>query len=381
MAYLSPLNISIWENRWYRLLAMSKGDLSIIDTNNWKPVQSPGLKAPRHQLSYDSAEIQHVLAESFGAMFPSIVAEKNGLKRYSFLNKQGVDQFAKLKPAKNIGDIPRAEMLRLMEGWIRLRRKLQEEEVPSKVGSILLNFRVPNPRESLDRYMLYKVGDEERLVIRWGFETKDDRAVSLERAISILMDVPLGHMRSILSTTMTATTSTVPVGQMLSSVSAGEGGKPSAKLQRKTAVGLAIAVSSTLVLGGLLISKEMQDEEVVAVASGQVFEEKVDVVPEVVVEPVELAEKPLIEEPVVVNSVAQVKAAEAKPEVVEVPVNIAQMEATSKDSETNSTASLLDDLVVSDSMVDVGADESEFSLDTMVIKDNDKSNLLDDMVQ
>lgn len=204
---------------------MSEADLSIIDTSLWKPVQSPGLRAPRNQVPYDSPEVQSVLTEAFGVMFPNIIEEKRGFKRYTAINVQNKDVMQLAKPVKNINDIPKAEMMRLMEGWIRLRRKLQEGEISKGVSAILLNFRVPNPRQCLDRYMLYKEGDEQRLVIRWGYETKDEPAVSLERAISILMDVPLGHMRSILSTSMSPTTSTVPVGQMLASAAAGEGGR------------------------------------------------------------------------------------------------------------------------------------------------------------
>ncbi|WP_018969595.1 hypothetical protein [Rubritalea marina] len=193
---------------------MEKEDYALIDTKVWKTVQVPGLQSPKHQLSYDSTEVQRVLKESFNMMFPEIVTGRNGEKRYQVLNKAGEDIIPEVEPAKNINDIPRAEMMRLMEGWIRLRRKVQEGGVPARASSILLNFRVPNPRESLDRYMIHTDrSGEQKLVIRWGYENEDHRAVSLERAISVLMDVPLGHMRSILSTTMSPGTATVLVGQ------------------------------------------------------------------------------------------------------------------------------------------------------------------------
>ena len=201
---------------------MSKEDYSVIDANKWEPIQSPGLRAAKHQLAYDSQKIQMVLSESFSTMFPSIVDVNKKEKRYQSVNSSGRDIFSQAVPAKNLSDIPRAETMRLMEGWIRLRRKLQEENHADNVTAILLNFRVPNPRQSLDRYMIYKKGDEKRLIIRWGYETKEEKAVSLERAISILMDVPLGHMRSILSTTMSQTTSTVPVGPLLAAEEARE---------------------------------------------------------------------------------------------------------------------------------------------------------------
>ena len=200
-----------------------------------------------------------MLSESFGVMFPNIVEENRGEKRYVATNGQGKDVMSMAKTVKNINDIPKAEMMRLMEGWIRLRRKLQEGEVSKGVSSILLNFRVPNPRQSLDRYMLYKVGDEQRLIIRWGYETKESPAVSLERAISILMDVPLGHMQSILSTSMSPTTSTVPVGQMLAHAAVDEGGgkRSGDNKLMYTLIGLSVVI---LAIGGYGILRSLSLE-------------------------------------------------------------------------------------------------------------------------
>lgn len=229
---------------------MSECDLSSIDTTVWKPIQSPGLRSPRQQVSYDSYEVQKVLSDSFGVMFPSIIQEDGGNKRYVAMNAQGVDVMALASPVKNINDIPKAEMMRLMEGWIRLRRKLQEGEVAKGVGAIILNFRVPNPRQSLDRYLLFKEGGEQRLIIRWGYEAKDKTAVSLERAISILMDVPLGHMQSILSTSMSPTTSTVAVGQ-IGDLEGSPNSRQSYVSRQRSVVFLLVAMLAVLPLGAL----------------------------------------------------------------------------------------------------------------------------------
>ncbi|MFC4991743.1 hypothetical protein [Rubritalea tangerina] len=379
---------------------MSKGDLSLIDTKEWKPVQSPGLRAPRHQLSYDSEEVQKVLAESFKTMFPSIVTEKKGVKRYQILNSSGVDIFPRAKPAKNIGDIPRAEMLRLMEGWIRLRRKLQEEEIPSKVGGILLNFRVPNPRDSLDRYMLYKEGDEQRLVIRWGYETKDNRAVSLERAISILMDVPLGHMRSILSTSMTPTTSTVPVGQMLASAQAGEGGgKRSGGVGsgNKAMLGFAAVGVVALCLGGVLIANAMNREPEVQLVPVQAFDTTLEV-EEVVAEPdleeineapevAEVAEAPEVEEPVVVAKVEEAESEKKEAVVAEVAQVVEpepELEAPSLEAAMLASAKQrgpsMEDLLGGETKKANGEKE-DLSLESMIQKKGKSGDLIGEMVK
>lgn len=137
--------------------------------------------------------------------------EKTGEFFYAHANESGRNLVLDAAPVKNIGDVPRAEMMRLMEGWIRLRRRLQEEKIPNELQPILLNFHVPNPRRSLDRYRIYQQGDDKRLFILWGFEEKDAPAISVERAIALLMDVPLGNLRSILSSSMPANTGTVPI--------------------------------------------------------------------------------------------------------------------------------------------------------------------------
>lgn len=254
---------------------MSKEDYSLIDTKVWEPVQSPGLRSSRHQISYDSPKIQEVLTEAFSLMFPSIFEGEKKVKSYKLIDNNGRDIFSKAVPVKNINDIPRAEMMRLMEGWIRLRRKLQDENYPNEVTSILLNFRVPNPRQSLDRYMIYKLGDESRLLIRWGYETKEEKSVSLERAISILMDVPLGHMRSILSTTMTNTTSTVPVGPMLEAAEAREKAERDAKPSGKKGVIGIVAAALVLVGGGAVVFLNGEDKKTPPIEQHAVVNEAV----------------------------------------------------------------------------------------------------------
>lgn len=369
---------------------MSEGDLAVIDTNEWKPVQSPGLKAPRHQLSYDSPEVQQVLMESFHTMFPNIVEDEKGSKRYQIINSSSVDIFPRAKPAKNITDIPRAEMLRLMEGWIRLRRKLQEQEIDPKVGAILLNFRVPNPRESLDRYMLYKEGDEMRLVIRWGFETKERRAVSLERAISILMDVPLGHMRSILSTSMTPATSTVPVSQMIASAAAGEGGQNRGNgiHSNKTILALAGAGVCMLLVGiALVIMNAGKNEPEVKFVPVQSFddasEEKtapqlVEVIKEVVVEAP--TPEPVIKEIEVVKEVVVIKEVPAASEKVQPSLDTALIGAPVA-MNTQEIDLMLDDTVPPSSESNKQAG-SNFSLDAMIEEQQSSTDdLIDSMMR
>lgn len=187
-------------------------DLIKVNTETWSPVQSSGLSAPHLKIQYYDPRVHEVLYSAFGDIFPKIIKdEETGEFYYEQLNESGRNLILDADAVKNIADVPRAEMMRLMEGWIRLRRRLQEEKIPNELQPILLNFHVPNPRRSLDRYRIHQQGDEKRLVILWGFEEKDAPAISVERAIALLMDVPLGNLRSILSSSMPANTGTVPI--------------------------------------------------------------------------------------------------------------------------------------------------------------------------
>lgn len=346
---------------------MNKEDYSVIDTTRWEPIQSPGLRAARHQLAYDSQQIQVVLSEAFSTMFPSIVDAGNKVKRYQSINSGGKDVFGDAVPAKNISDIPRAETMRLMEGWIRLRRKLQEENHPDNVTAILLNFRVPNPRQSLDRYMIYKKGDETRLIIRWGYETNEEKAVSLERAISILMDVPLGHMRSILSTTMSQTTSTVPVGPLLAAEEARESlerSNAAAKKASKLPVLAAVAVF-TVLLGGVygfgLFEGEVDKEN--AVDSTYVFMPELDEREVNVVE----AEEP----------------EELKPEEIEPIVSPPKTVVVDASEAAPDMEALMDDLVVKNTEVKE-TEQTSLSLDSMMTESDSSQgtmNLIGEMMQ
>ncbi|WP_346189854.1 hypothetical protein [Rubritalea halochordaticola] len=184
----------------------------MIDQESWIPVQCSGLAAPHLKVHYHDPRVHEVLVAAFGDLFPAIVKdEKTGEFYYASNNESGRNLVESSEPVKNIADVPRAEMMRLMEGWLRLRRRLQEEKIPANLQPVLLNFHVPSPRRSLDRYRIYQQGEEKRLFILWGFEQKDAPAISVEKAIALLMDVPLGHLRSILSTSMPANTGTVPV--------------------------------------------------------------------------------------------------------------------------------------------------------------------------
>ncbi|MGJ8674013.1 hypothetical protein [Rubritalea sp.] len=240
-------------------------DCLIIDVKAWSLVQTPGLKSPIKLLDYDDCSVQTVLAESFGVMFPNIVKLKRGVKRYEALSTTQTNVMELAKPVKEMSGIPKAELMRLIEGWIRLRRKLQDGVIDDKVTPILLNLRVPDPRHSLDRYMLYKDDDggEDRLVICWAYETMMKPCICLEQAIAILMGVPLSTMRSMLSTSMLPSDATVPVCQMVLSPEV-SGGVNKAPSIGKGYIGVAAILLLSISIGVYAMSDEPSIGDIVS---------------------------------------------------------------------------------------------------------------------
>ena len=172
----------------------SKKNYVTIDTTKKSAVVPAGLASPKKSICYHHPAVQKILSESFTRLLPLIVESEDGLA-YQLMDEKGQDRCSKSEPAKNIADIPKSELLKLMEGWIRLRRRLQDEALSKKVKSILLNFKVPDPRNSIQQYRVEKWGDQKRLIVFWGYEAEGAPCVSIEKALSIYLEVPVEPIR------------------------------------------------------------------------------------------------------------------------------------------------------------------------------------------
>ncbi len=181
---------------------------TFINTETLQPVTPAGLSGPRSQSSYTDPRVQQILSESFSGTFPLIQSTPNG-PEYIQLDRKNRNLIAQATPVINIGDIPKGELLRLMEGWMRVRRRITEEQFPKEVQSILLNLKVPSPRSSIQRYLIYKKGEEKKLFVLWGYQSEKEPHIPLEKALSMFLDVPLGHLQSILTTSISKQTSSV----------------------------------------------------------------------------------------------------------------------------------------------------------------------------
>ncbi|MDB9741510.1 hypothetical protein OAB00_01505 [Akkermansiaceae bacterium] len=130
---------------------ISRNQHVLIDTNRFSEITPPGLSSPKNAISYHDTVVQDFLKTAFKGIFPEIIETPEGYA-YQAIDKSGRDRCSLSKPAHNLSDIPKGEVLKLTEGWIRLRRKITEEEtqIDSKTRSILLNIKIPDPALSTE---------------------------------------------------------------------------------------------------------------------------------------------------------------------------------------------------------------------------------------
>ncbi|QQL44952.1 hypothetical protein [Sulfuriroseicoccus oceanibius] len=220
-----------------------------VDLEKLQPLRAPGFSSPKGGVGYHDPKVQEVLELSYGPIFPKVL-QKDGQYLYESRDDRGRETCTLSEPVRNISDIPKGELLRVMEGWIKCRRLLQLQDFPNRIESILLNFKVPNPRRSLESYRIYQDGERTRLHVLWGFEANSAGSVSVEKALSILLGVPESHMHSILSASMPTpgeSTSTVPVSVNLDTAAIA-----SLAQQQLNAARPAESRTSTYVIAGLV---------------------------------------------------------------------------------------------------------------------------------
>ncbi len=186
----------------------------VIDMAGLKMVQPPGLRSPKQRITYVSAEVQEHLCLAFGGILPWMQVVDDDYARYLWDEGDGRDTCAESLPVESMAAIPKGEMLRLMEGWIMLRKLAQNPELPPGMDTILLNFRIPDPRHAPDFYRVYRCAKtgRQRMHVLWGFESPKRPSVPVDRAVAALFGVPVDNIGSILATSFAShgTTEMVP---------------------------------------------------------------------------------------------------------------------------------------------------------------------------
>ncbi len=96
--------------------------------------------------------------------------------------------------------------MKLLQGWLALRKLVMEETISENVRTLLMNLRIPDPNLSPWFYCVQSLPNgQSKLYVIIGFEGPDLQTVSLEEGISAMLNVPQSQLESLLSTSMAPT--------------------------------------------------------------------------------------------------------------------------------------------------------------------------------
>lgn len=179
---------------------------NVVDTSLKKLVPPPGLTKPSNSTQYTSSIVYRELSRYFGDLFPEIKKDEDDVVSYSLKIPGRNDPTLTATPVTRFAEIPESEVFKMLEGWIRMRQDLRNGDVHESAHAILLNLRIPNPAKYPDAYRVFRHQEEDRLLIFWGFEDKEGSSVSLEQAMSTILNIPISRLQSILSASLLSST-------------------------------------------------------------------------------------------------------------------------------------------------------------------------------
>lgn len=162
----------------------------LFDVSQMQMAQVPGFVAPRLRVPYTDAKVQELLATAFEGQLPPLSLTPEGHAVYRWVENER-DTCKISQPLNHPSQIPAAESMRLLQGWIKLRHLVTEGSVPEGVRSLLLNLRLPHPERAIMLYRLSSVHeDEPRIHILHGFENNETKTIPIEEAIALLLSIP-----------------------------------------------------------------------------------------------------------------------------------------------------------------------------------------------
>jgi hypothetical protein len=189
----------------------------VFDTTGLKPIQPSGFVPPSQRTDYSDPLVQDLLKEAFGDQFPKLESVERNTAIYRH-DDPAVRSLVDCVAAQSIQDIPQAEIMRLLQGWIVLRKIVIETTVPQGVRSLLMNLQVPDPRVAPRFYRVSgSKNEEKKLFVLIGFEGPDAPSMALEEAIATMLNVKPSQLESLLATSMG---SSVPVTPRVTTVQA-----------------------------------------------------------------------------------------------------------------------------------------------------------------
>jgi hypothetical protein len=187
---------------------MSDATTLVFDTTGLEPIQPSGFVPPSQRTGYSDPLVQDFLAEAFGGQFPKLESFKGNAAVYRHENP-AVGSLVDCVAAKSLEDIPQTEIMRLLQGWITLRRIMMETTAPEGVRSLLMNLRIPDPRVAPHCYRIGNTNSEDpKLYVLTGFEGPIAPSVPLEEGIAAMLNVSPSRLESLLASSMTPSTST-----------------------------------------------------------------------------------------------------------------------------------------------------------------------------
>jgi hypothetical protein len=175
----------------------------VFDTTGLKPIQPSGFVQPSQRTGYSDPVVQNFLKEAFGGQFLKLESFKENAAIYRHENP-AAGSLIDCVTAKSHKDIPQPEIMRLLQGWITLRRTVMETAASEGVRSLLMNLRIPDPRVAPHFYRIGNAKSEDpKLYVLTGFEGPAAPSVALEEGIATMLNVNPSQLESLLATSMT----------------------------------------------------------------------------------------------------------------------------------------------------------------------------------
>ncbi len=184
----------------------------VLDIRQLRPIQPSGFVPPRQRKTYASPDVQEFLQQAFGGLFPTLQLLDDGGAEYVHVTA-GVETCGRSRSVASARELPRGEVMKILEGWISLRKEIMEASTCEGIRSLLLNLRVPDPGKSISLYRIYDApSGKPGIHILYGFESPEFPSVPVEQAVAAILGMEVDQLDSLLFASMkpSGTTAAVP---------------------------------------------------------------------------------------------------------------------------------------------------------------------------
>jgi hypothetical protein len=236
---------------------MSSAKTLVLRTTGLNPIQPSGFVPPSQRVGYSDPLVQDLLRKAFRGQFPRLdyVGEDSAVYRHE---NPATDSFTSATVANSIDDLPQPEVMRLLQGWIALRKIAMEPAVPEGVRALLMNLKIPDPRVAPHFYRVQGIADDrKKLYVLIGFEGPAVPSIALEEGIAAMMNVPPSQLESLLAVSMTPSVDTSTAAEKSPAENETELETPGGTKRRRGGKGLALAGVAVLLVASLGVAWSM----------------------------------------------------------------------------------------------------------------------------